>query len=90
MAPSQLVEINDLPEELQQQRAATSNDWQQHLKQLLQQQLAAGNSEILAQLLPQLEQLALELALEHTHGHNQQAAALLGWGRNTLTRKLKG
>ena len=90
MAPSQLVEINDLPEELQQQRAATSNDWQQHLKQLLQQQLAAGNSEILAQLLPQLEQLALELALEHTQGHKQQAAALLGWGRNTLTRKLKG
>lgn len=90
MAPSQLVEINDLPEELQQQRAATSNDWQQYLKQLLQQQLAAGNSEILAQLLPQLEQLALELALEHTQGHKQQAAALLGWGRNTLTRKLKG
>lgn len=89
MAPSQLVKINDLPEELQQQRAATSNDWQQHLKQLLQQQLAAGNSEILAQLLPQLEQLALELALEHTQGHKQQAAALLGWGRNTLTRKLK-
>lgn len=89
MAPSQLVEVNDLPEELQQPRAATSNDWQQHLKQLLQQQLAAGNSEILAQLLPQLEQLALELALEHTQGHKQQAAALLGWGRNTLTRKLK-
>ncbi|MGL5774199.1 MAG: helix-turn-helix domain-containing protein, partial [Aeromonas veronii] len=31
----------------------------------------------------------LETALEHTHGHKQEAARLLGWGRNTLTRKLK-
>jgi two-component system nitrogen regulation response regulator GlnG len=31
----------------------------------------------------------LETALDHTHGHKQEAARLLGWGRNTLTRKLK-
>jgi two-component system nitrogen regulation response regulator GlnG len=82
--------MNDLPEELQTATVAvTHSDWQQQLKQQLQQQLAAGHTELLAQLVPQLEQLALELALEHTQGHKQQAAALLGWGRNTLTRKLK-
>lgn len=90
MAPSQLITMNDLPEELQTATVAvTHSDWQQQLKQQLQQQLAAGHTELLAQLVPQLEQLALELALEHTQGHKQQAAALLGWGRNTLTRKLK-
>lgn len=90
MAPSQLIEISDLPDELQQHTATIKHDdWQQQLKQQLQAQLAAGHTEVLAQLLPQLEQLALELALEHTQGHKQQAAALLGWGRNTLTRKLK-
>jgi two-component system nitrogen regulation response regulator GlnG len=31
----------------------------------------------------------LNTALQHTHGHKQEAARLLGWGRNTLTRKLK-
>ena len=31
----------------------------------------------------------LERALQHTHGHKQDAAKRLGWGRNTLTRKLK-
>jgi two-component system, NtrC family, nitrogen regulation response regulator GlnG len=31
----------------------------------------------------------LETALEQPHGHKQEAARLLGWGRNTLTRKLK-
>jgi two-component system, NtrC family, nitrogen regulation response regulator GlnG len=29
------------------------------------------------------------VALKQTHGHRQEAAKLLGWGRNTLTRKLK-
>jgi two-component system nitrogen regulation response regulator GlnG len=28
-------------------------------------------------------------ALRYTHDHKQEAARLLGWGRNTLTRKLK-
>lgn len=90
MAPSQLIEVTDLPDDLQVPTATPVNpDWQQAVRLFIQQQLQAGHTEVLAELLPELEQLALELALEHTQGHKQQAAALLGWGRNTLTRKLK-
>jgi two-component system nitrogen regulation response regulator GlnG len=39
--------------------------------------------------MPDFERIMLTTALEHTHGHKQEAARLLGWGRNTLTRKLK-
>jgi len=35
------------------------------------------------------EKIMLERALHYTHGHKQEAAKRLGWGRNTLTRKLK-
>ena len=38
---------------------------------------------------PQFERVLIEVALRRTHGHRQDAARLLGWGRNTLTRKLK-
>jgi len=31
----------------------------------------------------------IETALKHTHGRRRDAAVLLGWGRNTLTRKIK-
>ena len=31
----------------------------------------------------------IDAALRHTGGRRQEAAALLGWGRNTLTRKIK-
>jgi two-component system nitrogen regulation response regulator GlnG len=39
--------------------------------------------------LPNVERILLQSALQHTHGHKQEAAKILGWGRNTLTRKLK-
>jgi two-component system nitrogen regulation response regulator GlnG len=31
----------------------------------------------------------IETALKHTAGRRRDAAVLLGWGRNTLTRKIK-
>ena len=31
----------------------------------------------------------IEVALKHTAGRRRDAALLLGWGRNTLTRKIK-
>ncbi|HEX9472925.1 MAG TPA: helix-turn-helix domain-containing protein, partial [Steroidobacteraceae bacterium] len=39
--------------------------------------------------LPAFERTLLRVALKATRGHRQEAARLLGWGRNTLTRKLK-
>jgi len=39
--------------------------------------------------LPTFERILIQAALEHTGGRRQEAAKLLGWGRNTLTRKIK-
>ena len=52
-------------------------------------QLSQGEANILNKVIPDVERILLEKALHHTHGHKQDAAKLLGWGRNTLTRKLK-
>ncbi|HCU54101.1 MAG TPA: nitrogen regulation protein NR(I), partial [Gammaproteobacteria bacterium] len=44
---------------------------------------------ILETLNPEFERILLQAALAHTGGRKQEAAVRLGWGRNTLTRKLK-
>lgn len=62
--------------------------WQQQLNALAQQQLQQGQQHIHSELKLQFEQCLFDAALQHTHGHRQQAAQLLGLGRNTLTRKL--
>ena len=68
---------------------AGGTQWQLLLTQYIKEGLARGSEDLLQSLQPELEQLLLEAALSHTGGHKQNAAKLLGWGRNTLTRKLK-
>ncbi|MGL5790481.1 MAG: nitrogen regulation protein NR(I) [Plesiomonas shigelloides] len=94
MAAGKEIFVSDLPAELT--RPASSVDtatsalnWQQPLQQWVLQQLARGQEDLLTTLQPEFEQLLLDAALQHTRGHKQEAARLLGWGRNTLTRKLK-
>ena len=52
-------------------------------------QALGGKRPLLEVALPALERILIRAALKRTQGHRQEAAKLLGWGRNTLTRKLK-
>jgi two-component system nitrogen regulation response regulator GlnG len=51
--------------------------------------LAAGTQRLLDQAVPEVERILIRVALRKTDGMKQDAAKLLGWGRNTLTRKMK-
>lgn len=63
--------------------------WQDLLKLATEQALGDGDKNILSTVVNDVERILIECALNFTHGHKQEAAKLLGWGRNTLTRKLK-
>jgi two-component system nitrogen regulation response regulator GlnG len=91
MAPGQTIRIEDLPSELSSEdgQATTQDGWRAGLKHLIEQKLAHGESNILETLNPEFERILLQAALAHTGGRKQEAAVRLGWGRNTLTRKLK-
>ena len=95
MASGKEILVTDLPAELtsspaEQQVGSTSiNGWQEALRHTVNKELIDGNKNLLTRLLPEFEQVMIECALSHTQGHKQDAAKVLGWGRNTLTRKLK-
>ena len=92
MAPGQEIHTEDLPSELfgaETGESETTADWQGLLRHWAQQQLAAGAERLLDEALPDFERVLIDVALQHTGGRRQDAARLLGWGRNTLTRKLK-
>lgn len=92
MAPGQTIDVADLPHDLSNDEVkntqANSAQWYTLLRNELKSRCEAGDTHILDNLLPTIEHLALDIALEHTDGHKQKAAELLGWGRNTLARKL--
>ncbi|WP_392567014.1 nitrogen regulation protein NR(I) [Utexia brackfieldae] len=71
------------------QPITNTSAWQALLKQWADQALASGNEQILPAVVSDVERILLHCALNFTRGHKQEAAHLLGWGRNTLTRKLK-
>ncbi|MAE40289.1 MAG: nitrogen regulation protein NR(I) [Psychrobacter sp.] len=66
----------------------TSISWQQALADWAKQSLQAGETDILQLATPEFERVLLREALSHSGGRKLAAAQLLGWGRNTLTRKL--
>jgi two-component system nitrogen regulation response regulator GlnG len=92
MASGSEILVDDLPPELttsNQSNEATNNDWQTGLSQWANEQLEQENINIIDTALPIFEKILLQVALSHTQGHKQEAAKKLGWGRNTLTRKIK-
>lgn len=96
------IQMSDLPSEFSEARnqqskittsiAGTSKEptsWQEQLRNWVDGRLRAGEHDILSEATPEFERVMLEAALAFTSNHKQESAKLLGWGRNTLTRKLK-
>lgn len=65
------------------------DQWDALLRQWVKQKLLAGEQQLLETALPLFERTMIDAALDYSHGRKRHAAELLGWGRNTLTRKLK-
>lgn len=92
MSPAKVVQVDDLPSELMNEVSVDqigTGNWQLLFKQWAATKALTGQEGALADIVPLVEQLLMEVALEKTIGKRQDAAKLLGWGRNTLTRKLK-
>ena len=94
MATSQEVKIRDLPPELLEEKPDQSihgADWERALRAWASRKLAAikpGEPGILQEALPGFERIMIQAALKQTSGRKRDASVLLGWGRNTLTRKM--
>ncbi|MCW8908772.1 MAG: nitrogen regulation protein NR(I) [Sedimenticola sp.] len=91
MASSQEIHVKDLPPELleAEEPPEQGDDWRQSLRRWARRRLQQGQDGLLDEATPAFERIMIESALEQTGGRKQEAAKLLGWGRNTLTRKIK-
>jgi len=93
MAPGQRVDVNDLPPEVREQPKGADvggdTGWQRSLDRELAQALARGERNVGERLEQEFEKTLIRRALTHTGGHRMEAAAWLGWGRNTLTRRIQ-
>jgi two-component system nitrogen regulation response regulator GlnG len=90
LAPGSEIRSEDLPSEITAgATTAAEIDWAKALASWADRQAMVGKRPLLTDAQPEFERVLIRAALKRTQGHRQDAAKLLGWGRNTLTRKLK-
>ena len=95
MATGRKVLLEDLPLELKSDAnhaQGSEQSWDRQLKRWAQSKLksrAFSSEGLLAEAQPLFERVMIEAALDETAGRKRDASVLLGWGRNTLTRKMQ-
>ncbi|MCL1886870.1 MAG: nitrogen regulation protein NR(I) [Betaproteobacteria bacterium] len=104
MVPGQIIDIKDMPQDLLQQNAlhqvtssvktesgqvAMPSDWEAWLEKMMSEMLAKGERGLMDRLGSRFETVMIRTALRHTGGRKNEAAGLLGIGRNTITRKIQ-
>lgn len=100
-APGAEIRTSDIPEEIGGSREISDDsDWKRSLSGWAEHRLAKARLEngqfandewqpLLEIALPEFERVLILAALASVNGRRQEAAKLLGWGRNTLTRKIR-
>lgn len=91
-APGGVITALDIPKDLGGKLTGkgASKEWTQSLAHWAELQLNdRDGGPLLESALPEFERTLIRIALNQAKGRRQDAARLLGWGRNTLTRKIK-
>jgi two-component system, NtrC family, nitrogen regulation response regulator GlnG len=92
MASGREIHIDELPDEIlinPNKEPAINSSWELTLETQIKKQLQSGETEIAKHTIPAVESILIKAALSYTRGRRHEAANLLGYGRNTLTRKIK-
>jgi two-component system nitrogen regulation response regulator GlnG len=91
LAPGNEIQLEDLPPELVTGEAAGTldADWARSLRSWADRAGMSGRRPLLEEALPRFERALIGAALKRTQGHRREAAELLGWGRNTLSQKIR-
>ena len=94
LSPNKTLSELDIPNEYISNtfdsRRESFEDWKLLMAEEVSQRLRKGETKIASNIIQEVEKILLEKTLNHTAGHKINAAKCLGWGRNTLSRKLKG
>ncbi|MDH4126825.1 MAG: nitrogen regulation protein NR(I) [Gammaproteobacteria bacterium] len=91
-APGRVITAQDIPAELggSESGRQAAQEWTRSLVTWAEGQVSGEDSAALLETaVPLFEKTLIEFALARSHGCRQEAAKLLGWGRNTLARKMK-
>jgi two-component system nitrogen regulation response regulator GlnG len=90
LAPGTEIQLEDLPAESGELGATPGESaWVTALAAWADRHAMNAKTPLLDEALPKFERVLIRAALKRMQGHRREASLLLGWGRNTLTQKMK-
>jgi two-component system nitrogen regulation response regulator GlnG len=92
MASGREIHLHDLPPEFLNspaEKISIDSNWEALLRTVIDQQLRNKEARIAEHIVERVESVLIAAALDYTQGKRHESALLLGYGRNTLTRKIK-
>jgi len=90
-APGREIRAADIPADLGGAAAQglPASGWLRELEAWARRHVNAPGKPLLEVAVPEFERTLIRVALARCGGRRQDAAKVLGWGRNTLTRKMR-
>ena len=88
LSSAQEITISDLPNDLLIQKKGPELTWNDLLEIWATERLSNGDDHILNSTIPVFEKTMIKVDIKATKGKKSEEANLLGWGRNTLARKM--
>jgi two-component system nitrogen regulation response regulator GlnG len=91
-APGGVITVADIPEDLGglSSGKGLQAEWTQSLAYWAEKELTTDvKRPLLETARPEFEKTLIKIAMNKAKGHRQKAANILGWGRNTLARKIR-
>ena len=91
MSPTQNVKVQDLPTEIKDYEITESptSSWEDNFSYWIRNVAETLDKDLLNVANSKLEKIIINAALDQTNGKKNEAAILLGLGRNTLAKKIK-
>ena len=85
------VSVNDLPKDIlkEDQESKNDQDWSKMLASWILKEYDQNSKNISEDINNLYESILIDSALKLSNGNKTEAAKILGWGRNTISNKIR-
>ena len=91
MSPDDTIKLDDLPNNIfnKEKEKSSENDWEMNLEKWILNRFDSNSKNISKEIDSIYNSILIKSSLKMSKGNKTEAAKILGWGRNTISNKMK-
>ena len=91
MSPDETIKLDDLPDNIfnKEKEKSSENSWEMNLEKWILNRFDSNSKNISKEIDSIYNSILIKSSLKISKGNKTEAAKILGWGRNTISNKMK-